>query len=111
MCGRKRSVCRLVRSSASLWGSGRNMRMTRNPGRVAGFWYLLLIVLGPLRLIYIPIKLFGHGSAAATVKNIAAHEFLFRVGIVSELAGAVVLIFLTLAFYRLFVEVDRNLAA
>jgi hypothetical protein len=29
------------------------MRITRNPGRVAGIWYLLLIVVGPLRLIYI----------------------------------------------------------
>ncbi len=50
------------------------------------------------------------GNAAATVDNIAAHEFLFRMGIASELAGAVILIFLTLAFYRLFVAVDRTLA-
>lgn len=34
------------------------MRAANNPGRVAGLWYLLLIVLGPLRLIYIPNKLF-----------------------------------------------------
>jgi hypothetical protein len=31
-------------------------------------------------------------------------------GIASELAGAVILIFLTLAFYRLFVAIDRTLA-
>jgi hypothetical protein len=86
------------------------MRISRNPGRVAGLWYLLLIIVGPLRLIYIPSKLFVHGDAAATVNNIAAHEFLFRMGIASELAGAVILIFLTLAFYRLFVSVDRMLA-
>jgi hypothetical protein len=86
------------------------MRINRNPGRVAGLWYLLLIVVGPLRLIYIPSKLFVHGDAAATVNNIAAHELLFRMGIASELAGAVILIFLTLAFYRLFVSVDRMLA-
>jgi Domain of unknown function (DUF4386) len=86
------------------------MRISRNPGRVAGLWYLLLIIVGPLRLIYIPSKLVVHGDAAATVNNIAAHEFLFRMGIASELAGAVILIFLTLAFYRLFVSVDRMLA-
>ena len=86
------------------------MRIARNPGRVAGLWYLLLIIVGPLRLIYIPSKLFVRGNAAATVNNIAAHEFLFRMGIASELAGAVILIFLTLAFYRLFVAVDRTLA-
>jgi hypothetical protein len=41
------------------------MTSTRNPGRVAGLWYLLLVVIGPLRLIYIPSKLFVHGNAAA----------------------------------------------
>jgi hypothetical protein len=86
------------------------MSSTHNPGRVAGFWYLLLIVIGPLRLIYIPDKLFVHGDATATVNNIAAHEWLFRFGMVSELVGAVMLIFLTLAFYRSFAGVDRNLA-
>jgi hypothetical protein len=81
-----------------------------NPGRVAGLWYLLLVLIGPLRLMYIPDKLFVHGNAAATVSNIAAHEWLFRAGIISDLVGGVVLIFLTLAFYRLFKNVDRNLA-
>jgi uncharacterized protein DUF4386 len=85
--------------------------MTRNPGRVAGFWYLLLVVIGPLRLIYIPSKLFVHGNAAATVDNIAAHQLLFRLGIVGDLLGGVILIFMVMAFYRLFKGVDQNLAA
>ena len=86
------------------------MILTRNPGRVAGIWYLLLILIGPLRLIYIPNKVFVHGDAAATVNNIAAHESLFRWGMVSEMAGAIMLVLLTLAFYRLFSGVDRKLA-
>ena len=86
------------------------MSSTRNPGRVAGFWYLLLVLIGPLRLIYIPTKLFVHGNASATVDNIAAHEWLFRFGIVSELVDGVILILLVLAFYRLFKGVDQNLA-
>jgi hypothetical protein len=86
------------------------MTSTHNPGRVAGLWYLLLVLIGPLRLIYIPTKLFVHGDAAATVNNIAAHEWLFRFGIVGDLFGAVVLIFLVLAFYRLFKDVDQYLA-
>jgi len=92
------------------FNGGRHMSTTRNPGRVAGFWYLLLVLIGPLRLIYIPDKLFVRGDAAATAGNIAAHEWLFRFGIVSDLVGAVVLIFLVLAFFRLFKTVDRNLA-
>jgi len=86
------------------------MSSVRNPGRVAGLWYLLLVLAGPLRLIYIPNKLFVHGDAAATAANIAAHPLLFRFGIASDLLGAVVLIFLVLAFYRLFKGVDQQLA-
>lgn len=86
------------------------MISTRDPGRVAGLWYLLLVIIGPLRLIYIPTKLFVHGNAAATVDNIAAHEWLFRFGIVSDLVCGVILIMLVLAFYRLFKGVDQNLA-
>jgi len=86
------------------------MRGIRNPGRVVGLWYLLLVFAGPLRLIYIPNKLFVEGNASATASNIAAHEWLFRFGMLSEVLGAVVLIFLTLAFYRLFKDVDEYLA-
>jgi len=86
------------------------MSSVRNPGRVAGLWYLLLVLGGPLRLIYIPNKLFVHGDAAATAANIAAHPLLFRFGMASDLFGAVVLIFLVLAFYRLFKGVDQQLA-
>jgi Domain of unknown function (DUF4386) len=86
------------------------MRSTRDPGRVAGLWYLLLVILGPLRLIYIPNKLFVHGNPTATVANILANEWLFRWGMVSDLVCALVLILLGLAFYRLFAGVDKNLA-
>ena len=59
------------------------MSSTHNPGRVAGFVYLLLVVLAPFRLFYVPSALFVHGNATATANNIAAHELLFRLGIVS----------------------------
>jgi hypothetical protein len=42
--------------------------------------------------------------------NIAAHETLFRLGIAADLFCGVILIFLTLALYRLFKGVDQGLA-
>lgn len=60
--------------------------------------------------MYVPGKLFVRGNAAATASNIAAGEWVFRLGIVSQLVAGVVLIFLTMALYRLFKDVDRNLA-
>jgi Domain of unknown function (DUF4386) len=86
------------------------MTATRNPGRAAGLWYLALTIFGPLRLIYIPSKLFVPGNPAATSDNIAAHELLFSLGIAADLICAVILIFLVLAFYRLFKGVDKSLA-
>ena len=87
------------------------MRGLRDPGRIAGLWYLLLVAIGPLRLIYIPQKLFVRGDATATAANLVAHEQLFRLGIVTNLVGQIVLVLLTLAFYRLFRAVEPHLAA
>ena len=83
------------------------MTATSRNARVAGLIYLLLIIVGPLRLIYIPNTLFVEGNAAATAHNIASHEMLFRLGILADLIGATGLIFLVLAFYRLFKAVDE----
>jgi len=83
--------------------------LSRN-ARIAGLFYLTLMT-APLRLVYIPTKLFVSGNAAATAGNIAAHQTLFRLGILTDLFTAVMAIFLTLALYRLFKGVDQFLAA
>lgn len=49
------------------------MNLIKNPGRRVGLLYLLLMA-APLRLIYIPAKLFVAGDAAATANNLATHE-------------------------------------
>jgi len=78
--------------------------------RVAGLLYILASGVGVVRLIYIPDALFVHGNAAATANNIAAHELLFRLGIVSYLLSSALWIFVPLALYRLLKGVDQGLA-
>ena len=78
--------------------------------RVAGLLYLFGSLFGIVRLIYVPNTLFVYGNATATANNIAAHELLFRLGIVSYLLCAALWIFVTLALYRLFKEVNQALA-
>jgi len=85
------------------------MHPTVKAARVAGLLYLGLMT-APLRLVYIPSTLFVRGDAAATANNIAAHETLFRLGILSDFFTGIMAIFLTLALYRLFKAVDQNLA-
>ncbi len=78
--------------------------------RVAGLLYILASVVGVVRLIYIPNVLIVQGNAAATANNIAAHELLFRLGMVSALLAAALWIFVPLALYRLLNGVDQSLA-
>jgi hypothetical protein len=86
------------------------MHPTVKAARIAGALYVLLGIVGPIRLVYIPNKLFVTGNATATANNIAAHETLFRIGILSDLIGATIVIFVTLALYRLLKDVDQGLA-
>src|SRR6202171_5312643 len=87
------------------------MHPTDKAARVAGAIYLSLVFTAPLRLIYIPSALFVRGNATATASNIAAHELLFRLGIVGDLLTGTICLFVVLALYRLFKGVDQNLAA
>jgi hypothetical protein len=78
--------------------------------RVAGLLYILASVVGVVRLIYIPNRLFVYGNATATAANVGAHESLFRLGIVSGLVAAALWLFVPLALYRLLKGVDQTLA-
>jgi hypothetical protein len=56
-------------------------------------------------------KLIVPGDATTTANNILASETLFRVGIVSELIGAVAFILLAITLYRLFNGVNKTHAS
>jgi hypothetical protein len=77
--------------------------LNRN-ARIAGLLYLTLLT-APLRLLYIPGKLFVAENASATANNIAAHETLFRLGILSGLFTATVG---RLAFEALMAALQRD---
>lgn len=79
--------------------------------RIAGFLYLLDVLIAPFRLIYIPKTLFVSGNATATANSIVAHESLFRLGMASDLFCGVLEIFLVLALYQLLKQVSPKHAA
>ena len=86
------------------------MSLLSKNARVAGLLYILASVVGVVRLIYIPNRLFVYGNATATAANVGAHESLFRLGIVSGLVAAALWLFVPLALYRLLKGVDQTLA-
>jgi hypothetical protein len=49
--------------------------------RKAGVLYLLLAIMAPFNLMYVPHAFIVSGDAAATARNIAAGELTYRIGI------------------------------
>ena len=86
------------------------MTSLRAKARVAGILYIVASLVGLVRLIYIPTVLIVRGDATATANNIAAHQSLFRLGILSEPIAATLWLFVPLALYRLLKDVDHGLA-
>ncbi len=82
----------------------------RENARVAGLLYLVVVLLGPFVLLYVPGRILVPGDAPATVGNVLAHETLFRIGIAAGIVSQVFFILSVLALYRLFKDVDRQLA-
>ena len=82
------------------------MKTTQQQARTAGVLYLLMALIAPLGLLYVPEKLIVSGDAAATAANIRASEGLLRLGVVSELVHQTIAVFLVLALYALFEDVN-----
>jgi hypothetical protein len=78
--------------------------------RRAGLLYFIMSLIAPIGLVYAPGKLIVHGDAAATAEHIRNSEMLLRVSMASELSHQAIGVFLVMALYRLFKDVDRNQA-
>jgi hypothetical protein len=74
--------------------------------RTAGAIYLLLSLIAPFSLMYVPSRVIVRGNAAATAEKLLSHEMLFRCGIVADLLSSVVFIGVAFALYRLLARVQ-----
>lgn len=77
--------------------------------RIAGIFYLLVIVLSPLAM-YIRTTMAGQSDASAFAANLVAHEPLYRLGAAADVLSSVCYIVVTALFYMLFRPVSRSLA-
>ena len=75
--------------------------------RISGLTYLILILTGVFGLVYVPSTLIVWASPDVTASNIKASEFLFRLGILSEIICFLAFIFLPLFLYELLKSVGR----
>jgi hypothetical protein len=87
------------------------MSPSRKTARIAGALYLLSAAAAGVPLLYVPSALIVSDNPAATASNILGSEIVFRACMVSELAGAILFVFLVRTLYRLLREVDTRYAS
>ncbi|MEO8196119.1 MAG: DUF4386 domain-containing protein [Thermoanaerobaculia bacterium] len=86
------------------------MDSMKRTARLAGLFYLVVVLTGPFVLLYVPGKIFVPGDATATAANLLAHETLFRSSIVIGLVSELCFLAAALLLYRLLRGVDGTLA-
>ncbi|XMB66612.1 DUF4386 domain-containing protein [Mycoplasmatota bacterium zrk1] len=83
------------------------MKTLKQQTRLAGILYILLILLGPFIIIYIPSMIIVEGNASQTVENLLANETLFRIGIFGEVLIFSIEILMVTTLYIIFRRVNR----
>src|SRR5215470_590152 len=78
--------------------------------RIAGVLFLLSLVAGGFGEGYVPSKFIVSSDAAATVANIKASEFMFRLGFAGFLIESLCDAALALIFYVLLRPVNKNVS-
>jgi hypothetical protein len=82
----------------------------KKTARYAGILYLLVAIIAPFGLMYIPSKIIVWDNASATVNNMLDKEFLFRIGIAIRMSVQVLMLLVVWYLYRLLKEVNEHQA-
>jgi hypothetical protein len=86
------------------------MDSNKKTARIAGLFYLVLVLTGIFSLLYVPSKLIVWSDASTTFNNIVAHETLFRLGMVAGVIAYISFLFLPLVLYKLLGPVNKMAA-
>jgi hypothetical protein len=82
----------------------------RLAGRIAGWGILAMAVLAPFAEFYVRQRLVVSNDAGATATNLAAHETLFRLGIVAFLVVIILDVVVAWGLYVLFKPVSTSVS-
>jgi len=86
------------------------MTSIKNTARLVGILILLIAVLAPFSILYLPSTFIVPGDAAATASNVMASDGLFRLGIVVDSVVILLEIVVIAILYVLLRPVNRTLA-
>ncbi|MEW7291116.1 DUF4386 domain-containing protein [Aquimarina sp. 2304DJ70-9] len=82
------------------------MYSNKKLARVAGLLFLILVLCGVFAEFFVRSKMFVPGDTVATIENIKASEWLFRLGIVSDLVMSIAFFFFPFALYLIFKQIN-----
>jgi hypothetical protein len=84
------------------------MTSIKTTARFAGLLYVVMSILMVFSYMYLPATFIVPGDAAATARRITDAEFMYRIGILTDLAAQILFIFVVLTLYQLFKDVSRT---
>ncbi|MFX0205046.1 MAG: DUF4386 domain-containing protein [Candidatus Hodarchaeota archaeon] len=82
----------------------------KSAARVAGVNYLVVIILGIFANMIVRMTFFVPDDPTATVENITDNEFLFRLSFVCDLIMSMCWLFVGVALYLVYKEVNKNIS-
>lgn len=83
----------------------------KKTARVAGLFFLIMVVSGIAAEILFRQKLFITSDIVTTANNILSNEFLYRAGILSDMLMSLSYLITALVLYKLLSSVNKNMAA
>ena len=90
------------------------MKTLNQQAKTAGIIYLLIVLLAPFVMLYIPSQIIVQGNEYETVKNLLDNELLFRIGIIGEaiivMIEVMIEIMIVALLYAIFKRVDKTLS-
>src|SRR5262245_58960850 len=112
--GQHRAWRRVTLSTRSPCGAperGRcDMGSIKSAARLAGIMYLAMSVLAVISFAGGFGKFVVDGDPAATMRNIADREFIYRLAILNDFITNLLFLAVAVTLYHLFVDIDRRLS-
>ena len=82
----------------------------KKTARLAGLFYLIVVIVGVYNIMFLSSKISIKGDAAVVANNILSNELLYRTGIISDFISNIFFLLLVLVLYRLLKQVNEHRA-
>ena len=87
------------------------MGTNKKTARIAGIFFLMMVVFGIASEVFFRQKIFSSSDISITANAILSNIFLYRMGVLFDMFMSISYLLTALALYKLFSKVNKDLAA